>query len=489
MAEQISSDALRKICEASIARDSMLDFMKYTWQSNSPFIVGEHTSKITQRLDKAIEDYKAGKSSYLMVTLPFRHGKSDIISRHFPPYAFGKMPDVEIILATYAQELSNQMSRFARGLIKTTEFQEVFYKEQLELSSESSSVQNWEIAGHKGKFQAMGISGGATGKGADILIVDDYLKGRTDAESEVVRNGQWDNFTANLMTRLAPVHIVIILATPWHVDDIIGRIKNRMDKKHKDYNPEFPKFELMRFPAKHSKYPSGYLFPERFSPQWYQGHFATLGIYQSAALLQCEPTLRGGNMFKVEGINIVDEMPVNLRWVRYWDLASTEKERIKEDPDWTIGSKVAVTEDNGIYSLYIDDVQMCQAEAPERNAMIERTAEVDGPEIWQGVESVGGYKDSYTTLKKILSGKAIVYKGTVKGDKVVRAGAIEPIFDAGNIYMRRAPWNEAVKEQFQEFPACLHDDIVDSISGGYPMAVEKYKKAEQLGGQLGKGAI
>jgi hypothetical protein len=391
----MQQDMMIDSCRCSMAREKLLDFMQYCWQNNFPLLVGKHTAEITAELDNALDRLKDGESTYLILTVPFRHGKSDIVSRHFPPYALGRNPDLEIILSTYNQGLSNNMSRDARSIMKSAEYQRVF---DTRLSPESHSVEQWGLDGKRGKLQAIGIEGGATGKGADILIIDDFLKGRSDAESEPTRKSQWDSFSGNLMTRLAPAHIVVILATRWHVDDIIGRILNRMNPEHKDYDAEFPNFKIIKYPAKSDKYESGYLFPERFNESWYKKQFAVLGRYQSAALLQCEPTMRGGNMIKTEGIQIIEkeDVPQGLRFCRFWDLASTEKEVAKDDPDYTSGSLVATKKIKDIVHLYVADVRWVQAEAPRRNKMIEDTAKADGASVEIGIESVAGYKDTYT---------------------------------------------------------------------------------------------
>ena len=459
-----------RIAEYLAGKYRLLEFIKSVRSSRTPYIVGKHTLAITSRLDKALYDYRQGKSTYLIITVPFRHGKSEIVSRHFPPFVFGHCPDAEIMLATYSDSLSKALSRDARSVIRSEVYHELF--PEVVLSRESSSVQTWGIANHKGKFQTATISAGGTGKGADFLIVDDYLRGRSVAESKTERDKQWDNFSGNLMTRLAPVHVVVILATPWHTDDLIGRIKNRINPAHADYSPDFPAFEVMKFPARNED--GSYLYPERFTAAWYEKQFAILGPYQAASLLQCDPVVRGGAMLKTENVKLIDAIPENLRFFRFWDLASGKKERVKDDPDSTVGAKVAVTKKNGIYTLYIDDVRMCQAEALERNQLILDTAESDGPAVTIGVESVAGYKDTWATIARLLEGKRVVRKVNVSSDKVVRAGMIEPVFAAGNVYMRRAWWNQTVLDQLGEFPVGSHDDIVDAISGGFIQASSNY---------------
>ena len=453
-----------------LAKKSMLEYMKYTWQKpNEPLIVGLHTKKVCDEIDDSIEKFKQGISTYKIITIPFRHGKSDICSRYLPPRFLGEFPDYEVIMATYGADLSYKMSRDARNIFKSPEQKRLF---DIDLDPLNKGVTEWGIKEHGGSFVPIGIEGGATGKGSHLLIVDDPLKGRKAAESKLIRNNVWEAFRNDLFTRLAPVHMVFILATRWHVDDLIGRIQ----KETVDPDSEnFPEFEIIKIPARSDKYDTGYLFPERFPESYYKKAFAILGEYNAQALLQCEPTLRGGNLFEMNNIQIENEFPKDLLYVRFWDLASTEQERDVEDPDFTAGSKIAVKFIEGLPHLYIAKCIDCQEEAPNRNALIEQTAKIDGPGVWQGVESVAGYKDTYTIMKKVLKGISIVKKCKVagQGDKIVRAGEVAPIFDAGHVHLLKGQWNEKWLEQHREFPDSAHDDIVDTTSGGYALALRR----------------
>jgi len=458
---------IAKIRQA-LAKKSQLEYMKFCWQKpNEPLIVGQHTKIVCDEIDDSVEKFQNGISTYKIITIPFRHGKSDICSRYFPAKFLSQFPDYEMIMATYGADLSYKMSKDARNIFKSKENFDLF---NVEIDPRNSGVTGWGVADRMGTFTPIGIDGGSTGKGAHCLVVDDPLKGRKAAESKLIRTNVWEAFRNDLFTRLAPVHIVFILATRWHVDDLIGRIKEEMEDPD---NEGFPKFKITSLPARSEKYKTGYLFPERFSIKYYEKAFAMLGEYNSQALLQCEPTIKGGNLFDMSSIQIDTEFPQNLRYVRFWDLASTEKERDSDDPDFTAGSKIAVKIIDKIHHLYITDSVWLQEEAPARNKLIVKTAEKDGFGVWQGVESVAGYKDTYTTLKSILKGKAIVKKCKVSGDKLVRAGDIEPIFEAGNVHLLKAPWNDFWIEQHTEFPASKHDDIVDTTSGGYYLALKR----------------
>ena len=284
----------KSIREKLEARYKHLDFMQFCWQKpGEPFIVGRHTREVCRIIDGAITDYKNGKSSFIIVKIPFRHGKSDIVSRYLPPHFLGEFPDNEVMIVTYASSRAEGFSAFSRGLVRSDEYKALY--PDIAVSKEAAGVQKWGIAGKLGSCVASGLSSGITGKGYHLGILDDYCAGRTEAESAVMRDNAWEHFTNDFLTRRAPVSITIILATPWHVDDIIGRIEKRIDKNSDTYDPEFPPFRVVSFPAMNGtadvynaekkiseRVSYDYLFPERFSADWYKQQAASLGSYGTA---------------------------------------------------------------------------------------------------------------------------------------------------------------------------------------------------------------
>ncbi|MBO5802647.1 MAG: hypothetical protein J6R64_02780, partial [Lentisphaeria bacterium] len=185
--------------------------------------------------------------------------------------------------------------------------------------------------------------------------------------------------------------------------------------------------------------------------------------------LQCDPTPRGGNLFRTENIQIVDEVPSNIRYCRFWDLASTEKERAKDDPDYTSGALVGACLVNGQWQVYVKDVKFIQAEAPKRNELIRQTAEADGMAVRIGVESVAGYKDTYHILKELIRNR-VIQKINASRDKVIRCPELEVPIECGNLFFLRGDWNNPVLAEMASFPAGKHDDNVDAIAGGFAMA-------------------
>ena len=288
--------------------------------------------------------------------------------------------------------------------------------------------------------------------------------------SETVREKQWSWFCESFINRRAPHSITIILATRWHEDDLIGRILNHTNPEHEDYDPKFPVFQLLKFPAKNED--GSWLWPERFSAEWYESNITVAGKYGASALFFCEPIARGGNLFAIDKIQIVDACPINLVYRRCWDLASTEDERNKNDPDWTAGALVAVEKTRNqsgvtIEKVYIKDIRRIRGQAPERDRLIKATAEVDGPSVAIGLEGVGGYVDTFNNIREYYKGARTILLLDAERDKVVRAQPLESIIEAGNMFLERGEWNRAFIDEMGAFPNGKHDDSVDAVAHGY----------------------
>jgi predicted phage terminase large subunit-like protein len=442
-----------------MARRHHLEFIGYAWTHAEPYVIGKHTRAICERIDRAIVDYRAGRSTFLVINVPFRHGKSEILSRHLPPHFLGMFPDSHVLLATYSAELAGDHSRDARRIMRSEEYTRMF--PGIAVAEDSSAVDRWGIEGHQGGMFAVGIGGSMTGRGYACGLVDDFLKSREEAESS----------THDFLTRRAPISITILLNTRWHQDDLVGRISAAMKA-----DPAFPRFEVLTFPAFDEAYPGGTLFPERFPAEWYEQQKAALGVYGTASLLQQQPVARGGNLLKTDKVRFIesDALPPELRFVRFWDPASTVKDKLKADPDFTATVRMAVSwaiSQHGIRvpTLYIADARRGRWEAPERDRIIVSTAQMDGPAVRQGVEAVGGYKDTYTRIRDVLQGISVVEAIHPAGDKLVRASPLEPVFEAGNVFLVRAEWNSPYLAELGDFPSGAHDDWVDATSGAWTM--------------------
>jgi predicted phage terminase large subunit-like protein len=390
---------------------------------------------------------------------------SEIISRKLPAHFLGLFPDGKVLLTGHTANLTIGFSKESRNLLLAEKYAELFPESKL--NPYDSAASHWKVAGRNGEVFACGLGGSMAGQGYTLGIVDDYCRNRADAESLTMREKMWSSFTNDFLTRRAPRSITIVTATPWHIDDIIGRIKKQMQG-----DPYFPKFEIIRIPAFDDEYTEGVLFPERFNRQWYDEQKAALGTYGTASLLQCNPTAQGGNILKVDNIKKIPltQFP-DAKYSRVWDLAHTEKERTSPDPDWTSGTCLLFRRKPGApkqWELWIKDVKRFRFDAPKRDNQILNITAADGPYIDIAIENSIDSKDAFKTLQGILLGQRIVKSIRTKGDKVVRATPLEPIFEEGNVYVPEgAAWLQTWIDELQSFPTGTHDDQVDNLSAGF----------------------
>jgi len=489
--------AAEELARRELASTNYLDFIKYVWWMPGPLMIGLHTRIMAARIDQAIIDYCNGKDTFLCIKVPFRHGKSDMFSRALPPYIVGRLAAYQpsLFLTAYGSSLVSKLSRKSRQILASKAYQRVFPNVRLSprkrtdalwtVDYKNEETGEWEQS--TGETCTAGFTGSITGSGYAVGIIDDFFKKRQEAESPTQRERVWDTIVNEFLTRRDPVSINIITATPWHMDDPFGRVKQAMKN-----DPTFPRFEFMSFPARgpaivkgrRIKYKSKYLFPERFSNAWYEGHYAALKGYAAAGLLDCSPTVLKGNLLDVSRIKVhtTDKSFPKCRYIRFWDLASTKKQVAKNDPDYTVGTLLGITTkivgEAEIDYLWIKDVVFGQWAAPERDRIIQATAIEDGPGVYQVQESVGGHKDTPARLKEILAGCRIVREWYPQGsgDKVTRAEALMPIFESGNVNLLmngiktvdgKNSWIDRWVRQFREFPNGDHDDFIDSTTGGY----------------------
>lgn len=444
---------------------------------NKPYVWGRHTLGLLDVLQGVSDRLDAGQSSYTIVMCPPRHGKSDIASRRFPAWRFIHDFTSQMILVSYAGNLARNMSYDVRRCVSQVGPSFGVYVKQ-----DRSAVYDWFVesrartdAGSEmvlgGGLVAAGLDGAITGRGAQILLIDDPVKNRQDAESERMRDAVWTAFRNDLWTRLAPVHAVIVVLTPWHEDDLVGRIHKCRDPHSDMYDENFPDFKTVRFPAVDEA--GGYLFPERFSPSWYDGMRSAVGEYGWNSLFMLDPRPRLGNFLKAQNCKVIDakDVPVDLALCRSWDLASTAAERAKDDPDFTCGHKLGLryTQENGmdVPHLFVLDEQRGRWGATERNRRIVEIARQDGEECHVVIEATAGYKDAYEQVSSLLLGLAVVEPVYPNRDKVSRASILEPVLDASHVYLVRGAWNKGLFSELTVFPRGSHDDRVDSLANGY----------------------
>jgi predicted phage terminase large subunit-like protein len=413
-------------------------------------------------LNRKLLDLAAGRIRRLAVFMPPRHGKSQLCSRYFPAWFLGTYPDSRVIQCGYGSAFAATWGRHARNAIDNACDMGVF---GAHVDPAKSSADEWEILGREGGMYAVGIGGGVTGRGADLLTIDDACKSRAEAESPTYRERTWDWYTDDAYTRLHPGGRVLLVATRWHHDDLPGRIL-QLDGGRNEW-------DVLCFPAiaeeadALERSPGEALWPERYPLTDLEDRRNTLGSYGFAALYQQRPAPREGGMFKRHWFRIVDAAPAEGDRARGWDLAGTSG-----GGDFTAGVRLLK---NGAF--YVEDVAHEQLGPAGVRTLVRNIAEQDGIEVRVSLPQDPGQAGKAQALEftRLLSGFNVRVTPET-GSKALRAEAFAAQCEAGNVSLVRGPWNANFIDEFCEFKPDVNDqrdDLVDATSRAFATLVSK----------------
>lgn len=402
-----------------------------------------HLSYVRRHLDQVTR----GELKKLMIFLPPRHGKSEMCTIRYPVYRLETDPAARVVVGAYNQTLANKFSRRARRIAE----------DRIGLSSERAAVEEWETA-RGGGFRAVGVGGGITGQGADLIVIDDPVKSREEAESVAYRDRCWDWYTNDLYTRQEPGCAIVLIMTRWHKDDLAGRILASDDG---------PYWTVVNLPAEAEendpigRAPGAALCPDRFDLDDLAKIKRVLAR-DYYALYQQRPQAREGGMFKEHWLPLCDAVPAYARRVRWWDRAATEG-----DGDYTAG--VLVSFADGIW--FFEDVVRGQWSSGERDRIILDTAHKDrakygNVETWAEQEPGSSGKDKAADFVRMLAG-FIVNAEPSSGNKVLRAEALSKQAEWGNVRVLRASWSSALISEYTDFPSGTNDDQVDAGAAAF----------------------
>lgn len=452
----VRQKALMELEQRRSARASPLAFTQYTMPA---YKAGDHLRLLSEKLIQV----ERGEIDRLMVCMPPRHGKSELSTRRFAAWYLGRNPTRQVITASYSADLAeNDFGRKVRNIIASPEFSNVF--PAVSLARDSGAKDQFAL-NQGGIYVAAGVDGGITGKGADLAIIDDPIKGRQQAESAVVRDSVWDWYRSVLYTRLMPGGAVLLILTRWHPDDLAGRLI-RAQKNGGDC------WDVVDLPAFADSDDDALgrrigepLWPDRYPAPALRRIERTLGPREWAALYQQKPTEAEGNLFKITAIPCLDAAPSGVTdIVRRWDLAAT-RDTGGNDPDWTVGVKMGRM-DGGRYVIL--DVTRLRGGPQDVQQAIVNTAQADGHDVRVVLPEDPGQagKAQSAYLVGLLPGYS-VQAVRETGDKATRAAPLAAQVNVGNVSLVRGVWNDAFRDELRAFPAATHDDQVDAAAGAF----------------------
>lgn len=430
-------------------------------------------------IDRVITDAIIKPPHRALISCPPRHGKSEHLSKYLPAWFLGSFPDRRVILASYEADFAASWGRKARQVLE--EYGDWF---GVKVSGRSSAADRWDIEGREGGMMTAGVGGPITGKGADLLIIDDPVKNAEEAGSKTYRDRAWDWWRSVAYTRLEPTGVAIVIQTRWHDDDLTGRII-------KDSAAGGEAWRVVNLPAlaesadQLGRKPGEALWPWRFDAPKLRTIERTLGSYLWSALYQQRPVPAEGALFKAPwlrhwcylGPTIIRKYPdgrrekANPDTFRVFitvDLATS----LKTSADFTV---IAVWGDDGKGNLYLLDMVRERMEGPDIVPCIKRLV-AHWKAQYVGIESTG-YQLS--TVQAARREGLPVRELRRKADKVTRAIPATVRMESEQVWLpEHASWLADVTSELLQFPAGAHDDFVDVLADAANEMTELYSKTK-----------
>lgn len=470
------------------ARDN---FFLYRQLINPKDKWGWFNIEMAEELQSFVFALERGEKPKLVIEAPPQHGKSvaiiDIIS-----WIAGRNPDCRTIYGSFSERLGIRANLKLQRIYDSPIFHEIFPDTKISQSNvvtkSGQTMRNREMieyVGKSGYFRNTTVRGSITGESLDLGVIDDPIKGRTEANSATIRDAAWDWFTDDFFTRFSEDAGLLIILTRWHIDDPVGRLIERMSNglrvlKYKAI-AEQDEYSLSGKLKRRAGEP---LFPEHKSLEFLLERKAAMSEGNWLALYQQSPTIMGGNLFKTEWWQWYDEPPAMAFRIITVDTA----QKTAEHNDWSVLSCWGLTLPTMIDGVRIPgkaaklDTLRGKWESPELLAMARAFWQKHSNQPGQYGKLRNMYiedKVSGTNLIQTLKRERIPVVAVQRDkDKVTRAHDVAPQIAAGNVMLPKyAPWLKDFLEECAQFPNGVFDDQVDTMMD----AVEKLLYGQSQG--------
>ena len=403
-------------------------------------------------LDRKLVDVATGRIKRLMVSMPPRHGKSELVSRYFPAWYLGTHPDKRIILASYEADFAATWGRKARDLLE--EHGQALWG--VTVSKASSAASRWDIEGRDGGMATAGVRGPITGKGANVALIDDPVKNDQEAMSQTYRDAAWDWYRATFSTRLQDDGAIILVMTRWDEDDLAGRLRKAASEGGDQW-------EILNLPALAEEGDvlgraiGEPLCPELFGKAMLEATQIRIGPYWWNALYQQRPAPIEGGMLKRGWWKFYRERPWQFDEIlQSWDMTFKDS----AGTDYVVGQVWG----RRLADRYLLDQVRARMDFPATVTAV-KTLTAKWPEAATIlIEDKANGPAVISTLKHQIAGIIAVEP---QGSKVARVSAVSPQIEAGNVYLpdpSLAPWIHDFIEECAAFPSGAYDDQVDAMS-------------------------
>lgn len=555
--------------------DSDFDHFQHWLKEVSPEMTWtwKHQVHIYKRL-KRVSD---GLCKRLMIFLPPRHGKSELVTVRYTAWRMKQDPKMNVILGSYNQRLANRFSRKIKKVLMDdyalgsggveesgsggdmsgcaamqcggaclNNHSHICHKESAERATEAAQINGkiegcrpctcketssqrpgvsavnagsvfpfvstkgknteseWETA-VGGGLRAVGVGGGITGFGANLIVIDDPVRSRADAESAKMRERVWHWFNDDIYTRLEPGGSIVLIQTRWHEDDLAGRLlrepvpeggeqwkvvnlpalaeekslatESTEDTERESISANVDSDSVIKksktaSPSSDWRAPGEALCPSRYDEDYFHQLREKIGSYSFASLYQQRPVPAEGGMFKRKWFenNIISAAPPDLRWKRGTDPGVSAGEKA----DYSASVRIAIGKDG---NMYIADMFRRQVEYPELRRFIAERLKQER-DVEHGIELAGHGPAIYQDLVKNGEAQGRAFRGIkITDPKMARALPWLALAEAGKVYLVRGHWNEEFMNEAASFPMGTHDDQIDAVSLAFELATAKSRKS------------
>jgi predicted phage terminase large subunit-like protein len=432
------------------AKDDFMVFTNYVWPT---FIHGDHHVKMA----RAFERVATGQCKRLIINMPPRHTKSEFASYLLPAWFLGKFPEKKVIQTSHTAELAVGFGRKVRNLVDSDVYKDIF--PSVGLQADSKAAGRW-ATNKGGDYFAIGVGGAVTGKGADILIIDDPHSEQEAALSETnpeIYDKTYEWYTSGPRQRLQPGGAIIIVMTRWSKKDLTGQVVKAAAQRSGE------EWEVIDFPA---LLPSGRpLWPEFWSRIELEALKAELPNAKWQAQYMQQPTSDVSAIIKREWWRIWEEdYPPQCEFlIQSWDTAFLKTQR----------SDYSACTTWGVF-YHPDDTGAEQANIILLNAFKKR---MEFPELKQkAFEEWKEWEPDAMIVEAKAAGSPLIFELRAMGipvqeftpskgnDKIARLNAVADLFASGHVWVPNTSWAEELVEEVASFPSGEHDDLVDSMS-------------------------
>jgi len=435
------------------AKDDFLSFVKFVWPE---FIEGAHHRHVAKKFNELAE----GKITRLIINMPPRHTKSEFASFLLPAWMVGRHPKLKIIQATHPGERAIRFGRKAKTLIDSPEYRKIF---ETALREDSQAAGRWETA-QGGEYFAAGVGGAITGRGADLLIIDDPHS-EQDALSATAMESAYEWYTSGPRQRLQPGAKIVLVMTRWSKKDLTGMLLSKQKEAKAD------QWHVVEFPAilDHGTHQEP-VWPEYWNKEELEKVKATLPVGKWNAQWMQNPTSEEGAIIKREWWRKWDKdtIPPLQHVIQSYDTAFMKKETADFSAITTWGIFYP-DQDSGANLILLDAIKG-RFEFPELRRKALEQYKYWNPETVIVEAKASGLPLTYELRQMDIP--VISFTPSKGNDKHVRVNTCAPLFESGMIWAPNQNFAEEVIEECAAFPHGDHDDLVDATT----MAVMRFRQ-------------